>query len=112
MANGWGSRQRGKIVYKGTQSTPKHEDNSMALIPVVENDMELLDAKPLVSTCETLQGVHPKKPISRLVYFLFTISLVQAVHTQILVKMVNNQNRFHYFLQILLLIFQMVNFLT
>ncbi|XP_031115057.1 telomere repeat-binding factor 1-like [Ipomoea triloba] len=66
MANGWGSRQRGKIVYKGTQSTPKHEDNSMALIPVVENDMEVIDAKPLVSTCETLQAVHPKKPISSL----------------------------------------------
>lgn len=65
MANGWGSRQRGKIVCKSTQS--KYDDEeSMALTTIAENDMDILDEKPLATASETYTDDSSKKPITSL----------------------------------------------
>ncbi|VFQ75345.1 unnamed protein product [Cuscuta campestris] len=65
MANGWGSRQRGKIVCKSTQS--KHDDEeSMALTTIAENDMDILDEKPLATVSGTCIDDSSKKPITSL----------------------------------------------
>lgn len=72
MANGWGSRQRGKIASKSAQPISKRDDDSMALTTVVDNDMEVPDAKPLETVSETLPDVDSKKPITRLPYFPLT----------------------------------------
>nr|GLL19360.1 telomere repeat-binding factor 1-like isoform X1 [Ipomoea trifida] len=66
MANGWGSRQRGKIASKSAQPISKRDDDSMALTTVVDNDMEVPDAKPLATVSETLPDVDSKKPITSL----------------------------------------------
>lgn len=67
MASGWGSRHRGKIVSKSAQPTPKHDDNTLVSY-VGENDIEILDVKPLASTGtgDVLKDVGTKKPLSRL----------------------------------------------
>ncbi|XP_049384104.1 telomere repeat-binding factor 1-like isoform X2 [Solanum stenotomum] len=67
MASGWGSRHRGKIVSKSVQPTPKHDDNTLVSY-VGENDIEILDVKPLASTGtgDVLKDVGTKKPLSRL----------------------------------------------
>ncbi|WMV14871.1 hypothetical protein MTR67_008256 [Solanum verrucosum] len=67
MASGWGSRHRGKIVSKSVQPTPKHDDNTLVSC-VGENDIEILDVKPLASTGtgDVLKDVGTKKPLSRL----------------------------------------------
>ncbi|KAL3526892.1 hypothetical protein ACH5RR_011548 [Cinchona calisaya] len=62
MANGWGSRQRGRLGYKNPQQTPKHENITMD-VPSVP---ELVDAIPLSAICEAEPNSGSKKPISRL----------------------------------------------
>lgn len=71
MASGWGSRHRGKIVSKSVQPTPKHDDNTL-VSSVGENDIEVLDAKPLASTGDVLKDIGSKKPLSRLLSYQFT----------------------------------------
>uniref|UniRef100_M0ZUT3 Histone H1.1 n=1 Tax=Solanum tuberosum TaxID=4113 RepID=M0ZUT3_SOLTU len=70
MASGWGSRHRGKIVSKSVQPTPKHDDNTLVGY-VGENDIEILDVKPLASTGtgDVLKDVGSKKPFSRLLSY-------------------------------------------
>ncbi|CAA6665361.1 unnamed protein product [Spirodela intermedia] len=45
-ANGWGSRERGRIVLKRSHHARKLEDNSMALTTIDDND-GIVDVKPL-----------------------------------------------------------------
>ncbi|MCD7455670.1 hypothetical protein HAX54_029123 [Datura stramonium] len=65
MASGWGSRHRGRVVSKSVQPTPKHDDNTL-VSSVGENDIEVLDAKPLAPSGDVLKDVGSKKPLSRL----------------------------------------------
>ncbi|KAM3342799.1 telomere repeat-binding factor 1 isoform X1 [Capsicum galapagoense] len=65
MASGWGSRHRGRAVSKSVQPAPKHDDNNL-VSSVGENDIEVLDAKPLASSGEVLKDVGCKKPLTRL----------------------------------------------
>ncbi|CAH9105343.1 unnamed protein product [Cuscuta europaea] len=67
MTNGWGSRQRGKIVGKITQSKNDDDDDEpMALTTVVENDVDILDAKPLATVNGSQTEICSKKPITSL----------------------------------------------
>lgn len=67
MANGWGSRQRGRPGYnKITQLTPKLEDTTVESSTVVSNVPELVDAKPLSVMSEKEPNSSSETPISRL----------------------------------------------
>ncbi|KAJ7944531.1 telomere repeat-binding factor 1-like [Quillaja saponaria] len=43
----WGSRQKAKLALKRNLSTPKHDDDRMALSTVLQSDEEVLDTMPL-----------------------------------------------------------------
>lgn len=66
MANGWGSRQRGRPGCKSSQSIPKPDESAMAVVAVVENVPEVLDVKPVATVADTPSDATLKKPISRL----------------------------------------------
>ncbi|XP_027075218.2 single myb histone 1-like isoform X3 [Coffea arabica] len=66
MANGWGSRQRGRPGYKIAQQTAKLEDITRDLSPVVTNVPELVDAEPLSVISVKEPNSSSKTPISRL----------------------------------------------
>lgn len=68
MANGWGSRQRGRPGCKISQSIPKPDESAMAVVAVVENVPEVLDVKPVATVADTHtpSDATLKKPISRL----------------------------------------------
>ncbi|KAL5556784.1 hypothetical protein UlMin_039020 [Ulmus minor] len=61
----WGSRQKAKLALKKNQSTPKHENNPLAL-STVRSDEELLDVKPLAISSGPLRNVNSKEPFARL----------------------------------------------
>ncbi|KAJ4958340.1 hypothetical protein NE237_025451 [Protea cynaroides] len=65
-ANGYGSRHRGRLAIRRNQSVPKYVDNPKALSTVVQSDEEIVDAKPLAVSDETLQIASPKRSIPRL----------------------------------------------
>lgn len=65
MANGCGSRQRGRHGNKSTRQTPKHVDVTVDLSTVVANVPELVDAKTTSVIRETDAKSGSKKPISR-----------------------------------------------
>lgn len=64
-ANGWGSRERGRIVLKRSHHARKLEDSSMALTTVDDND-EIVDVKPLRISNERITTT--KRTSTRLVY--------------------------------------------
>uniref|UniRef100_A0A1D1YW94 Histone H1 n=1 Tax=Anthurium amnicola TaxID=1678845 RepID=A0A1D1YW94_9ARAE len=66
MANGWGSRERGRTAMKRSHQHPKHDENSMALTTVDDPDDELVDAKPLAISNETLRTTGNNKTATRL----------------------------------------------
>lgn len=59
----WGSRQKAKLALKRNQPAPKQDNNPLA-VTAVQNDEEIVDAKPLAIAGETLQNT--KEPIARL----------------------------------------------
>ncbi|XP_072951265.1 single myb histone 6-like isoform X1 [Typha angustifolia] len=66
-ANGFGSREKGRIALKKSRHISKHDDNPMALSTVVADvDEDILDAKPLAVSTETLEITGSKKSVSRL----------------------------------------------
>ncbi|XP_058071568.1 single myb histone 6 [Magnolia sinica] len=66
-ANGWGSREKARLALKRSQQIPRPDDNHMALSTVDGSlDEEIVDAKPLAISNETLQITGPKRSISRL----------------------------------------------
>lgn len=67
MANGWGSRQRGRPGCKSSQSIPKPDETAaMAVDTAVENVAEVLAVKPVATAADTPSEATLKKPISRL----------------------------------------------
>ncbi|XP_016506260.2 single myb histone 6 isoform X3 [Nicotiana tabacum] len=66
MANGLGSRHQGRVVSKSVQPKQRRDDNSLLVSTAVENDIEVLDPKPLASSGDALEDVGCEKPICRL----------------------------------------------
>lgn len=65
MANGLGSRHQGRVVSKSVQPKQRRDDNSLLVSTAVENDIEVLDPKPLASSGDALEDVGCEKPICR-----------------------------------------------
>ncbi|KAF6167981.1 hypothetical protein GIB67_020551 [Kingdonia uniflora] len=65
-ANGWGSRDRGRISFKKNRYTSEDDEDTMAISRIVESDEEIVDAEPLAISRQVLQIDGPKKSISRL----------------------------------------------
>lgn len=66
MANGWGSREKARLALKRMQVTPKQDENPMALSTVVHSDEEIVDAKPIAVSNDTLQLTSSKRSFIRL----------------------------------------------
>lgn len=67
MANGWGSREKARLALKKMRHTCKDEDDDpMVLSAVVQSDEEILDAKHLADSSETMQSAGSKPSIARL----------------------------------------------
>lgn len=66
-ASGWGSREKARIALKKSKQVSKHDDNPMALSTIVKdiND-EIVHAKPLAVSSESLRIAGPKGSNSRL----------------------------------------------
>ncbi|XP_010923664.1 single myb histone 6 isoform X3 [Elaeis guineensis] len=66
-ANGWGSREKARIALKKSRQISKHNDNPKVLTTEVEDiDNEIVDAKHLAMSSESLKFTGPKRSISRL----------------------------------------------
>ncbi|XP_072988881.1 single myb histone 6-like [Typha latifolia] len=66
-ANGFGSREKGRIAFKKSRQIFNHDDNPMAFGQVVADiDDETVDAKPLAISSEPLHTTSPKRSVSRL----------------------------------------------
>lgn len=61
----WGSRQKAKLALKRNLSTPKHDNNPLAVSSVLQNDEEIVDAKPLTNSGGTLRNTNSKEPNAR-----------------------------------------------
>ena len=73
-ANGWGSREKARIALKKSRQISKHNDNPKVLTTEVEDiDNEIVDAKHLAMSSESLKFTGPKRSISRLVYNLHQV---------------------------------------
>lgn len=79
-ASGWGSREKARIALKKSKQVSKHDDNPMALSTIVKdiND-EIVNAKPLAVSSESLQIAGPKGSNSRLVYLMPHCCLIYVV---------------------------------
>ncbi|XP_042981447.1 telomere repeat-binding factor 1 isoform X3 [Carya illinoinensis] len=71
MANGWGSRDKARLAVKRVPQVPKQDENSIALTTVVHSDEDIVDAKPLVDSNDTLKVPVPKRSIVRLDNLIF-----------------------------------------
>lgn len=72
-ANGFGSREKGRIALKKSRHLYKHDDNPMALSTVLaDGDEEIVDAKPLAMSSGPLSSASPKRSVSRLAYLLLS----------------------------------------
>ncbi|KAI3953292.1 hypothetical protein MKX01_042287 [Papaver californicum] len=72
-ANGWGSREKGRValkrshqMYKNGNDDDDDDEDDVALSTVVQSDEEIYDAKPLAMPSQILQITGPKKSLSRL----------------------------------------------
>ncbi|KAM0945673.1 putative transcription factor MYB-HB-like family [Dioscorea sansibarensis] len=71
-ASGWGSRERARLALKKGKDVPKHDDNPLALEAVDEEfDDEIIDAKPLAISTETLHINRPQKASLKLESLIF-----------------------------------------
>ncbi|XP_020092920.1 single myb histone 5 isoform X1 [Ananas comosus] len=71
-ANGFGSREKGRIALKKSRHLYKHDDNPMALSTVLaDGDEEIVDAKPLAMSSGPLSSASPKRSVSRLDNLIF-----------------------------------------
>ncbi|MQL75090.1 hypothetical protein Taro_007478, partial [Colocasia esculenta] len=66
MANGWGSRDRGRTAMKRSHQVPKHEENALALAVVDVLDGDIVDTKPLAVANETLRMTSNNRTAARL----------------------------------------------
>ncbi|KAF4375151.1 hypothetical protein F8388_017297 [Cannabis sativa] len=62
----WGSRQKAKLALKKNLPTPKLDNNPLALVTVVQNVEEVVDAKPLAIASGTMRNTNSKEPNARL----------------------------------------------
>lgn len=70
--NGWGSRDKARIALKKSRQIPRHDENPMALSTVVADfSDEIVDAKPLAISTDSLQIPAPKKPEAKLVSCIY-----------------------------------------
>lgn len=65
-ANGWGSRHRARIALKKSSTTPKRDDNIMALGTEPGSVEEVVNAKPLAVSRGTPRAAGSKEPHKRL----------------------------------------------
>ena len=61
----WGSRQKAKLALKKNLPTPKHDNNSLAVVAVLQNVEEIVDAKPLAISGGKLRNTNSKEPNAR-----------------------------------------------
>lgn len=80
MANGWGSREKARLALKKMRHTYKDEDDDpMVLSAVVQSDEEILDAKHLADSSETMQSAGSKPSIARFYVFLDLICIYHII---------------------------------
>ncbi|CAI8590322.1 unnamed protein product [Vicia faba] len=66
MANGWTSREKSKVAIRRVHHYgSKHDENSLAVIPVSPSDDDIVDVKPLQVSRDMLQIPGPKRSIER-----------------------------------------------
>ncbi|KAE9599197.1 hypothetical protein Lal_00043897 [Lupinus albus] len=66
MANGWTSREKSRLAVKRVHQTPRQDENSLAIIPVIPSDEEIADDKPFQLSKDMMQHPGPKRSIVRL----------------------------------------------
>ncbi|GER42135.1 telomere repeat binding factor 1 [Striga asiatica] len=66
MANGWGSRERGRLTLKRIHPTPKLGESSMPLSSVSQSDDDLVDSRTHATSGGSSQNDAPKRSAMRL----------------------------------------------
>lgn len=61
MANGWSSREKSRLSVRRVHQAPRHDENSMAITPVVPSDEEIVDVKPLQVARDMVPISGPKR---------------------------------------------------